>query len=151
MFCQKTLYLNIEKIPHKTIRIILQSNASYQDLLECTGSTSIHQRHVQFLFTEIYKSTVTTNLRFMWHFLREREVPYNLRKGDVLFLLLARPSIRGTSSVQFSWHTNLESATKLNKSSNSIIEFKTNFKELVNIGRGGVENSVYLFHSFFPC
>ena len=46
---------------------------------------------------------------------------------------------------------NLESATKLNKSSNSIIEFKINFKKLGNIGCGCVENSFYLFYSFFPC
>ena len=49
MFCQKTLYL-------KTIIIIHQSNASCRDLLECNSSTSL-----QFLLTEIYKSTVTTN------------------------------------------------------------------------------------------
>ena len=110
MFCQKTFYLKIEKIHYKTIRIIHQSNASYQDLLEC----SIHQRYLKFLLTEIYKSTVTTNLRFMWQFFRERKVAYNLRKGDVLFLSPARSTIHGTSSAHFSWHTNLEPATKLN-------------------------------------
>ena len=46
MFCQKTLYLKIEKIHHKTLRIIHQSNATYRDLLECNGSTSFHQRHL---------------------------------------------------------------------------------------------------------
>ena len=41
--CQKKLYLKIEKIHHKTPRIIHQSNASYRDLLECNGSTFSHQ------------------------------------------------------------------------------------------------------------
>ena len=65
MFRQKNLYLKIEKIHHKTLRIIHQSNATYRNLLECNGSTSFHQRHLQFLLTDIYKSTVTTNPIFM--------------------------------------------------------------------------------------
>ena len=61
MFCQKILYLNIEKIHYKTLRIIHQSNVTYRDLLECNSSTFFHQRHLQFLSTEIYKSTATIN------------------------------------------------------------------------------------------
>ena len=65
MFCQKTLYIKIEKIHYKTRRIIDQTNASYHDLVECNGITSFHQRHLQFLLRKIYKSTVTTNPIFM--------------------------------------------------------------------------------------
>ena len=68
MFCQKILYLQIEKIHYKALRIIHQPNSYYRELLECNGSTSFHQRHLQFLLTKIYKSTVTTNPIF-----RERE------------------------------------------------------------------------------
>ena len=62
---RKTLYLKIEKVHHKTLRIIYQSNASYRDLIECNGLPSFHQRHLQFLLTKIYKSTATTNPIFM--------------------------------------------------------------------------------------
>ena len=65
MFYQKTLYFKIEKIHHKTLRIIQQSNGTYRDLLECNGSTSFYQRHLQFLLMKIYKSTVTTNPKIM--------------------------------------------------------------------------------------
>ena len=34
MFCHKTLYLKIEKIHYKTLRIIHQSNFSYRDLID---------------------------------------------------------------------------------------------------------------------
>ena len=34
MFCQKTLYLKIEKIHHKTLGIIHQSNVTYCDFLD---------------------------------------------------------------------------------------------------------------------
>ena len=45
MLFQKTLYLKIVKIHHKTLRVIYQSNAFNRDLIECNGSTSFHQRH----------------------------------------------------------------------------------------------------------
>ena len=32
IFCQKTLYLKIEKMHHKTLRIIQRSNATYRNL-----------------------------------------------------------------------------------------------------------------------
>ena len=65
MFCQKTRYLKTQKIHFKTLRIIHQSIASYRDLLGCNYSISVHQQHSQLLFTEIYKSTVTTKLILM--------------------------------------------------------------------------------------
>ena len=65
MFCQKTRYLKIQKIHFKTLRIIHQSIASYRDFLECNDSISFHQQHSQLHFTEIYKSTVITNLILM--------------------------------------------------------------------------------------
>ena len=74
IFCRKTLYLKIEKIHHKTLRIIHQSNASYCDLLELNGSTSFHQRHLQFLLTEICKNTVMTDPIYIQHFFRERKL-----------------------------------------------------------------------------
>ena len=100
MLCQKTLDLIIKKIHLKTPRIIHQSNTSYRDLLECNGSTSIYQRHLQFLLLEIYKSIVTTNPGFLRHFFRERKVPYNFRKNAVLFLLSAGSTTHGTNTVQ---------------------------------------------------
>ena len=63
MFCSKNLSLKIEN--HKTLRIVHHSNVSYLYLLECNGSTSFHQGHLLFSLTEIYKSTVNTNLIFM--------------------------------------------------------------------------------------
>ena len=114
MFCQKTLHLKIKEIHHKTLRITHQSNTSYRDLLECNGSISIHQGHLQFLLTEIYKITVTTNPRFMWDFFRERNVLYNLRKGVAFFPSTCKADNPWDKLCTFSWHTNLESATTLN-------------------------------------
>ena len=101
MFYQNKLYFKIEKIYNKTLGIVHQSNAPYLDLLECNGSTYVHKRHFQFLLTNIYKSTVTTNPQFMWHFFIEMEVPYNLTKDAVLSFPPARSTTQGRNSAHF--------------------------------------------------
>ena len=98
MFCQKTIYFQIEKIHHKTLRIIHQANASYHDLLERNGSTSIHQQIFQFSLKEIYKSTVATEPKFIWDFFLEKKVLYSLRKGVVLLFSPARSVTYGKNS-----------------------------------------------------
>ena len=61
MFCRKATYLKMQKIHHKSLKVIYQSDASYDDLLQLSNSVSLHQRHLRFLLTEIYKSTGTLN------------------------------------------------------------------------------------------
>ena len=53
MFCHKATYLKMQKIHHKSLKVIYQSDASYDDLLQLSNSVSLHQRHLQFLLTEI--------------------------------------------------------------------------------------------------
>ena len=123
----------MEKIHHKMLRIIHQANSSYGDLLECNGSTYNHQRHLWFLLTEIQKSTVSTDPRFMRSFFREREVPYNLRNNAVLFLPPARSTTHGTDSALFLYPLICNQLPSSLKSSKSNAEFKTNLKQLKNI------------------
>ena len=74
----------MQKIHYKTLKVIYQSDASYDDLLQLSNSVSLHQRRSQFLLTEIYKSAGTLNPQFMWSYFKYRKVPYNLRRGHVL-------------------------------------------------------------------
>ena len=52
---------------------------------------------------EICKSTGTLNLQFMWSYVYFKyiEVPYDLRRGPVLFIPPARSTIHGTNSLHF--------------------------------------------------
>ena len=59
MFCRKTLCHKIEKIHHRILKVIYQSEESYKNLFLESSSVSIHQRHLRFLVTEIYKSTTS--------------------------------------------------------------------------------------------
>ena len=84
MFCRKTLYSKIEKIHHRTLKVIYQSNDTYENLLLQSNTVSVHQRHLRFLMIEIYKSISQLNPQFMWSFFTHKDIPYNLRKGTIL-------------------------------------------------------------------
>ena len=101
MFCRKGLYLKIQKIHHKTLKVIYQSNKTYEELLELSETVSIHQRHFRFLVSEVYKSTSYLNPKFMCSFFAHKEIPYNLSKGQLLSLPPARSTYYGTNSVDF--------------------------------------------------
>ena len=53
MFYHKATYLEMQKIHHKSLKAIYQSDTSYDDLLQLSNSASLHQRHLRFLLTEI--------------------------------------------------------------------------------------------------
>ena len=81
MFCRKGLYLKIQKIHYKTLKLIYQSNNTYGELLELSETVIIRQRHLRFLVTEVCKSTSYLNSKFMCSFFTHKEIPYNLKKG----------------------------------------------------------------------
>ena len=53
-----------------------QSEESYENLLLESSSVSIHQRHLRFLVTEIYKSTTQINPEFMWPYFTYNNIPW---------------------------------------------------------------------------
>ena len=77
MFCRKTLYSKIEKIHHRTLKVICQSNDTYENLLLQSNTVSVHQRRLRFLMIEIYKSISQLNPQFMWSFFTHKDIPYN--------------------------------------------------------------------------
>ena len=134
MFCHETTFLKMQKI-HKSLKVIYQSDASY-DLLQLSNSVSLHQRLLQFLLTEIYESTGTLNLQFMWSYFKYRKVPYDLRQGPVLFIPPTRSTIYGTNSAHFLGPLTWNRLSNLVKSSRSISEFKNVIKKIGNIDCG---------------
>ena len=78
MFCRKTFYSKIEKIHHRILKVIYGINDSYYNLLLSSNSVSIHQRHLRFLVTEIFKSISQINPEFVWWFFQQKKLSYNL-------------------------------------------------------------------------
>ena len=130
MFCRKGLYLKMQKILHKTLKVIYKSNKTYEKLLELSETVSIHQRH---LVTEVYKSTSYLKPKFMCSFFIHKEIPCNLRKGQVLSLRPARSTYYGTNSVHFRRSLIWNNLPSYMKSSRSVCEFKNNILIAVDL------------------
>ena len=56
MFAYKTLINKICKIDHRTLQVVYDDfNKSYDELVELNNDLSIHQRHLRYLATEVFK------------------------------------------------------------------------------------------------
>ena len=75
MFCRKIRYLKIEKIHHKTLKSIYESNDIYDNLLLQSNMVSLHQRHFRILITEIYKSIWQLKPEFLWPYFTHKDMP----------------------------------------------------------------------------
>ena len=65
LFCRKTFYSKTENVHYRTFKVIYGTDDSYSNLLLSSNSVSIHQRHLRFLVTEIFKSISQINPEFM--------------------------------------------------------------------------------------
>ena len=54
---------------------------TYGELLALDNKLKIHQRHLQFLAIEMYKSKNKLNSSFMWKTYKEKNIPYSLRRS----------------------------------------------------------------------
>ena len=133
MFCRKVLYSKIEKIHHGTLKVVYGIDDSYRNLLLSSKSVSIHQRHLRFLVTEIFKSISQINPEFMWSFFKPS---YNLGKGAILNLPRTQATYYDTNAIQFRGSLTWNNLPAKVKSSNSVFEFKTKIKNLENIDCG---------------
>ena len=101
----------------------------------------------------------------MWAFFKNKEIPYNLRRGPVLSIPPASSTTYGTNSIHFRGSLIWNRLPNFIKSSNSIIQFKNNIKLIGNIDCGclicrwylssrhrGVEKMLIymLFHRLWP-
>ena len=65
------------------------------------AKTSIHQKHVIHLAIKIYKSLANLNPEFMWPFIKNKYITYNLRNASICILPPARSCHYGINSIQF--------------------------------------------------
>ena len=134
MFCRKTLYSKIEKIHHKTLKVIYESSDTYDNLFLQSNTVSVHQRHLRYLVTEIYKSIF---YEFMWFYFTHKDMPYNLRKGPFLGLPKTHSFYYGTNAVHF------RGSLIWSKSSDSLFEFKNKIKNIGDIDCGCLTLRIY--------
>ena len=132
----KTLYSKTEKIHHRTLKVVYGIDDSYNNLLLNSSSVSIHQRHLRFLVTEIFKRISQINPEFMSSFFKQKKLSYNLRKGLILNLRRTQSTYYGINAIHFRSSLIWNNLPAKLKSSNSVFEFKTKVKNLENIDCG---------------
>ena len=101
MICHKQDYLKIEKIQYKALKIVYNSNESYDELLLRNNAVSFHQKQLRILATEVFKSLADINLDFMKSYFTIKEIPYCLRNGNFLKIPATRSKRYGTNSIVF--------------------------------------------------
>ena len=91
MFAGKTLISKVQKIYCKILHAVLETcEKSYEDLPLMNDDISIHQNHLHFLATEIFKKSSSfssiNNLNpwFMWNCFSFKLILHELRNGNVM-------------------------------------------------------------------
>ena len=109
---------------------------SYKNLLLSSNSVSVHQRHLRFIMTEIFKSMSQVNSEFVWLCFKPKKLSCNLRKWPILNLPRTQSTCHGTNAIHFRGSLILNNLPAKVKSSNSVFQFKTKIKNLGNVDCG---------------
>ena len=133
MFCRTTDYLKMGKTQYKALKVVFNSNESFEDLILHSNKVSIHQKQLRQLTTEVYKSLTDVSPEFINPFFTVREIPYNVCNGHIVNLPSVRPTYYGTSSIFFRACQVWNKLPISIKQSQSLLEFKTKTKALRNI------------------
>ena len=92
----------INRIQERALRIAYKDNASpYEKLLENANSVSMHQKNLQLLMVEIYKTRNHLNPSFVMEIFEEKAMPCQLRGSSNLNLPKVRTTCYGTDIVRF--------------------------------------------------
>ena len=80
MFCSRKSNNMVHNVQERARRLTYKDNEnSFQTLLNENNETSVHQRNVQFLMTEIYKVKNNYAPPIMHHLFQFRENTFSLR------------------------------------------------------------------------
>ena len=115
------------------------------------NSVSIHQRNLQLLLIEIYKTVNNLNPSFMAEVFVTNVVPYILRGSTNLVLPKARTNLYGIDTVRFVGQKSWQSMPKEIKESQSLDIFKRNIKAIPLDCSCKLCNSYILNLGFFSC
>ena len=115
--------IHLRGIHSKVSEIIAVSHntydTTYNELLSMNSDVSIHQRHLRFLISEVFKLVNNFKMNFF---------PYDLRKGNTLHLPLAHSTRHGINSFFFRGSLLWNNLPREIKKSHFIEEFKKRLK-----------------------
>ena len=76
-------------------------DSSFDQLLARAGSITVHQKNLQSLMIEIYKTMNHLNPSYIWEFFVKKDIPYNLRTKELCRLPSAQSHRYGLNSLSF--------------------------------------------------
>ena len=131
MFHDRKSNNKINKIHERALRIIHKdSTSNFEELLIKSNSVSVHQRNLQLLLTEIYKTVNNLNPSFMAEEFVTKDVPYNLRGSNNLALPRARTNLYGIDTIKFVAQKSWQTLPRGIKEFQSLEIFKRNIKTI---------------------
>ena len=130
---QKKKNLKTQKIHHKALEVVYDSNKNNEEILRDKNEVSIHQRHLRALICKVFKSLNNLNPEFMWSYFVFKNITCSIRKDPLLRLTAAKSTSYGINSVIFRACLLWNSLPQSNKYSWSIVELKTKMRDLGNI------------------
>ena len=144
LFHDRNVDNKINRIQERALRIAYKDNTSpYEKLLENDNSVSIHQKNLQLLMVEIYKTRNHLNPSFMMEIFEEKAMPYQLRSLSNLNLPNVRTTCYGTDTARFMGQRILAKLPIEVKTSVSLTVFKKLLLQLQDL------QNFYIWFRFF--
>ena len=102
LFCSKTANKEINRTNKRALRVLYGDyDSSFDQLLARAGSITVHQKNLQSLMVEIYKTMNHLNPSYIWEFFVKKDIPYNLRTKELCKLPSAQSHRYGLNSLSF--------------------------------------------------
>ena len=98
----RTIHSLINNIHERALRIVYKDDdSSFEELLEKSGSVSIHHRNLQSLAIEIYKALNNLSSPLMSDLFKLKKTTYNLRNTNALSSTNTKTTNYGINSISF--------------------------------------------------
>ena len=87
MFCGKTTNDEVNSVHKRTLRVLLNDyDSSFEEFLHRNEEVAIHEKNLQKVMLEVYRSVTSGNPSFMWEFFNRKMLPHTLRINNLLRL-----------------------------------------------------------------
>ena len=121
----RTINSLINNIHERALRIVYKNNiSSFTQLLEKSGSVSIHHRNLQALAIEVYKALNYLSSPLMSDLIKLKETTYNLRNTRALVSTNTKTTNYGINSISYLAPKIWDQVPKEIKNSKSFYIFK---------------------------
>ena len=134
MFHSRKMNNKINRLHERALRIAYKDyTSSFVSLLEKDRTVTIHQKNVQLLMAEMFKTTNNLN-SFMDEIFLKRSVTYNLRNTNAFLLPMVHTVNYDTETIRYRGQRIWHSLPRGIKDSSSVQQFKNEIKYWNNEG-----------------